>query len=151
MYIAFSHMLTSMAANIREQARRLRGQQQSELQRERELNKYTRNVIGEYEFEKSALFWIALMRISESTVVNVRKGKEHLEETQKTPNPNFLKFVPTAKVVMGASDPVDIPSPEDAYRLSPLARKIFKVTGVTRIFYGKDYISIAKSEETNWN
>ncbi len=72
-------------------------------------------------------------------------------QTQKTPNPNFLKFVPTAKVVMGASDPVDIPSPEDAYRLSPLARKIFKVTGVTRIFYGKDYISIAKSEETNWN
>lgn len=33
-------------------------------------------------------------------------------QTKKTPNPNFLKFLPTAKVVMGAEDPVDIPSPE---------------------------------------
>jgi hypothetical protein len=32
-------------------------------------------------------------------------------QTQKTPNPNFLKFVPTAKIVMGAEDPVDISTP----------------------------------------
>ena len=30
--------------------------------------------------------------------------------THKTPNPNFLKFVPTNKLVMGTADPVDIPS-----------------------------------------
>ena len=46
---------------------------------------------------------------------------------QKTPNPHFLKFVPTSKIVMGEKDPVDITSIEDAYRISPLARRLFKV------------------------
>jgi len=32
-------------------------------------------------------------------------------QTQKTPNPNFLKFVPVSKTVMGAEDPVDIGTP----------------------------------------
>lgn len=72
-------------------------------------------------------------------------------QTQKTPNPNFLKFVPTAKVVMGAEDPVDISTPEQAFQISPLARKLFRVEGVTHVFYGKDYISISKKEESNWN
>ena len=71
--------------------------------------------------------------------------------TKTTPNPNFLKFVPTAKTVMGAGDPIDILSLEDAYTVSPLARRLFKVHGVTRVFYGKDFISISKSETTNWN
>jgi hypothetical protein len=31
-------------------------------------------------------------------------------QTSKTPNPNFLKFIPVSKSVMGASDPVDISS-----------------------------------------
>ncbi len=48
-------------------------------------------------------------------------------QTQKTPNPNFLKFVPTSKIVMGAADPVDISNPEDAYKISPLARRLFKI------------------------
>jgi len=30
--------------------------------------------------------------------------------TQTTPNPHFLKFIPTSKVVMGAGEPVDIPT-----------------------------------------
>lgn len=71
--------------------------------------------------------------------------------TQKTPNPNFLKFVPTAKLVMGVNDPVDIITKEDAYKVSPLARRLFKIDGITRIFYGKDFISIAKKEAVNWN
>lgn len=31
-------------------------------------------------------------------------------QTAKTPNPNFLKFIPTSKIVMGALDPIDIKS-----------------------------------------
>lgn len=72
-------------------------------------------------------------------------------QTKKTPNPNFLKFVPTAKVVMGAQEPIDIPTPEEAYKISPLARRLFRVEGVTHVFYGKDFISISKKEEANWN
>jgi len=67
-------------------------------------------------------------------------------QTQKTPN--FLKF--NNKLVMGSDDPVDIDSPEKAFNVSPLARKLFKVDGVTHVFYGKDYISISKKEESNW-
>ena len=34
--------------------------------------------------------------------------------------------------------------------VSPLARKLFNIDGVSRVFYGKDYISIAKKEEVDW-
>ena len=41
----FTSMLFSMAINIRDQARKLRGQQQSELRRERELKNSTKNIL----------------------------------------------------------------------------------------------------------
>lgn len=72
-------------------------------------------------------------------------------QTQKTPNPNFLKFLPITKVVMGEHEPLDILTIEQANKISPLARKFFKVEGVTQVFYGKDFISIAKEEKCNWN
>jgi hypothetical protein len=45
---------------------------------------------------------------------------------------------------MGSEEPVDIDTPEKAFNVSPLARKIFQVDGITHVFYGKDYISISK-------
>ena len=72
-------------------------------------------------------------------------------QAHKTPNPNFLKFVPTAKIVMGAQDPIDIENETQAYKKSPLAKRLFMINGVTRVFYGKDYISISKTEQSNWN
>ena len=41
-------------------------------------------------------------------------------DTLKTPNPNFLKFVPTGKDVMGNKGSLDIPGPQYA-NISPLA------------------------------
>lgn len=35
--------------------------------------------------------------------------------------------------------------------VSPLAQALFKVQGVTRIFYASDYLSIAKQETANWD
>lgn len=35
--------------------------------------------------------------------------------------------------------------------VSPLARKLFNIDGVKRVFYGKDYISVAKGDEGDWN
>ncbi len=64
--------------------------------------------------------------------------------TKTTPNPHFLKFMPTSKTVMGSEEPIDIPSLQEAYKISPLAKNIFKIDGVTRVFYGKDFISISK-------
>jgi hypothetical protein len=35
--------------------------------------------------------------------------------------------------------------------ISPLARKLFLIEGVTRVFYGKDFISVSKKEEVEWS
>ena len=72
-------------------------------------------------------------------------------QTKTTPNPLFLKFVPTSKLVMGTGDPIDFDTPQKAAQYSPLARRIFRIEGITQVFYGKDHISIGKTEETHWN
>ncbi len=35
--------------------------------------------------------------------------------------------------------------------VSPLARKLFAIDGVKRVFYGRDYISIAKKDDLEWS
>lgn len=72
-------------------------------------------------------------------------------QTKKTPNPDFLQFLPQSHVVMGASDSVDIPDEATAIKVSTLASKLFRVEGVSRVFYGPNYISIGKNEKANWN
>lgn len=63
---------------------------------------------------------------------------------QETPNPNSLKFVPGVEVV--ESGTVDFPSPSHGYR-SPLARQLFRIHGVRGVFYGKDFITVTKSDD----
>jgi hypothetical protein len=70
-------------------------------------------------------------------------------QTKKTPNPNFLKFIPTGKIIMEEGT-MDYSAPRFAYN-SPLALKLFLLDGVNRVFYGKDFISISKNDETDWN
>lgn len=72
-------------------------------------------------------------------------------QTKKTPNPDFLQFLPQSQIVMGANDSVDIPDEDTAIKTSNLARKLFKVEGVKRVFYGPNYISIGKTDKSNWN
>ena len=35
--------------------------------------------------------------------------------------------------------------------ISPLARSLFSIDGITRVFYGKDYITVTKKEDLDWN
>lgn len=72
-------------------------------------------------------------------------------QTKKTPNPDFMQFLPQSKTVMGNSESVDIPNEETAIKTSNLARKLFKIEGVKRIFYGPNYISVGKAEKMGWN
>ena len=65
-------------------------------------------------------------------------------QTKTTPNPNFLKFVPAGKTVMKTGT-MDIAAPRFA-SCSPLARKLFNIDGITRVFYGYDHISVSKKE-----
>lgn len=62
-------------------------------------------------------------------------------QTEATPNPATLKFIPGRPVLPG--DTLDIRTPEDATR-SPLARRLFEIDGVTGVFYGADFIAVTK-------
>ena len=68
-------------------------------------------------------------------------------ETEGTPNPATLKFLP-GRDVMG-SGTADFAGPALAAR-SPLASTLFALPGITRIFLGGDFITVTKSEDTDW-
>jgi len=68
-------------------------------------------------------------------------------QTESTPNPATLKFLPGQTVLeMGTAD---FPSSETA-RKSPLAARIFAVAGVTGVFFGTDFVTVTKAEAVDW-
>lgn len=64
-------------------------------------------------------------------------------QTEATPNPATLKFLP-GRIVMG-SGTLDLRGAEDATR-SPLAQRLFGVSGVSGVFLGSDFITVTKSD-----
>ena len=69
-------------------------------------------------------------------------------QTESTPNPATLKFLPGQTVLdMGTAD---FPNP-DAAGKSPLAARIFGVAGVTGVFFGTDFVTVTKAEATAWD
>ncbi|MEL6264655.1 MAG: NifU family protein, partial [Pseudomonadota bacterium] len=69
-------------------------------------------------------------------------------QTEATPNPQTLKFLPGRAVMQAGS--ADFPSPEGA-SASPLAERLFGVGGVTGVFLGPDFITVTKGAETAWD
>lgn len=65
-------------------------------------------------------------------------------ETQDTPNPRSLKFLP-GKAVLG-SGTLDFPSPSSA-ESSALARNLFDIEGVKSVFFGPDFITLTKADD----
>src|ERR1700752_2202889 len=68
-------------------------------------------------------------------------------QTEGTPNPASLKFLPGREVL--ASGSVDMPDPESASR-SPLAERLFQVEGVAGVFLGGDFITVTKRGDKQW-
>jgi Fe-S cluster biogenesis protein NfuA len=68
-------------------------------------------------------------------------------ETEGTPNPATLKFLP-GRNVMGLST-ADFASPVSAIR-SPLATALFALPGVARVFLGGDFVTITKNDQISW-
>ena len=62
-----------------------------------------------------------------------------LIETESTPNPSTLKFLP-GRIVMDAGTR-DFATPEEA-ETSPLAEAIFDLGDVTGVFFGRDFVSV---------
>jgi Fe-S cluster biogenesis protein NfuA len=70
-----------------------------------------------------------------------------LIETESTPNPATLKFLP-GRTVMDAGTR-DFANPEDA-EASPLADALFSLGDVTGVFFGRDFISVTAAPGVEW-
>jgi Fe-S cluster biogenesis protein NfuA len=69
-------------------------------------------------------------------------------QTESTPNPATLKFLPGQTVLdMGTADFVSA----DAASQSPLAARIFGVSGVTGVFFGNDFVTVTKDDAVDWD
>jgi Fe-S cluster biogenesis protein NfuA len=68
-------------------------------------------------------------------------------QTEQTPNPSTLKFLP-GRVVMdkGTLDFADATTSH----ASPLAKRLFAVEGVERVFFGNDFVTVTKAADKDW-
>lgn len=71
-------------------------------------------------------------------------------QTEETPNPQVLKFIPDGKEVL-KSGSEEFKSQKQASTKSPLATQLFEIRGVSSIFLGKDFISITKNPDFEWD
>ncbi len=69
-------------------------------------------------------------------------------QTEDTPNPETLKFIPG--VVVLNSGTADFPNAQTTEN-SPLAERLFKIDGVSRVFLASDFISVTKETQLDWN
>ena len=73
-------------------------------------------------------------------------------QTQPTPNPDSLKFLPGCEVLGDEFGMVsmDFTAGSENSARSELARKLLAIKSVTRVFFAHDFISITKDDATPW-
>lgn len=76
-------------------------------------------------------------------------------QTESTPNPDALKFLPNHRVLPeGISTPfIEYLNPRSTIappHPSPLAAQLMAIDGVTSVFYGADFITVTKAADANW-
>ncbi|EGC35580.1 hypothetical protein DICPUDRAFT_20344, partial [Dictyostelium purpureum] len=69
-------------------------------------------------------------------------------QTETTPNPDSLKFIPGVEVLSDGQI-MDFPDFKSS-QVSPLANSLFKIEGVNRVFFSSDFISVNKYPEQDW-
>ncbi len=69
-------------------------------------------------------------------------------ETEGTPNPSTLKFLPGQMVMPGVAT-ADFATETQAER-SPLATRLFGLDGVARVFLGTDFVTVSKTDAQDW-
>lgn len=70
-------------------------------------------------------------------------------QTETTPNPETLKFLPGQTVL--PSGVVEFKSADDADKASPLASGLFRLNGVDAVLLGQDFIAVTKSAAKSWD
>ena len=68
-------------------------------------------------------------------------------QTESTPNPATLKFLPGQTVLEQGT--ADFPNPDSATS-SPLAERLFALKGVTGVFLGNDFVTVTKQDSLKW-
>ncbi|MDP2815956.1 MAG: NifU family protein, partial [Rectinemataceae bacterium] len=69
-------------------------------------------------------------------------------QTETTPNPATMKFLPGQDVMPAGT--ANFPD-RDSASASPLAEELFLVEGVKGVFFGTDFVTVTKSQDTDWN
>ena len=68
-------------------------------------------------------------------------------QTEETPNPNTLKFIPGVQVLEEGT--VEFKD-KDSAKVSNLAKLIFVINGIDRVFLASEFLSVTKDNETSW-
>jgi len=68
-------------------------------------------------------------------------------QTETTPNPGVLKFLPGRRLLEAGTREFADPEAAEA---SPLARSLFAIDGVTRVFFGTDFLTVSKAAAQDW-
>ncbi|MDB5455642.1 MAG: Thioredoxin-like protein [Caulobacter sp.] len=68
-------------------------------------------------------------------------------QTETTPNPEVLKFLPGREVLGEGAREFKTPEEGEA---SPLAKALFQLGDVTRVFFGPDFLTVTKAGEAEW-
>jgi len=66
-----------------------------------------------------------------------------------TPNPNTLKYSVNRQLIEKGA--VNFTKKEDAQKRSPLAAQLFEVPGIAGVMLGKDFVTVTKTEEGDWD
>ncbi len=67
-----------------------------------------------------------------------------------TPNPNTLKYSVNRQLLQKRSA-ANFGRKEDAEAHSPLAKKLFGISGISAVMIGKDFVTVTKTEEGDWD
>lgn len=68
-------------------------------------------------------------------------------QTEQTPNPATLKFLPGRAVLERGTR--DFPTVDTAHA-SPLAEELFRIQGVAGVFFGSDFVTVTKDDRFDW-
>ena len=68
-------------------------------------------------------------------------------QTEATPNPATLKFLPGRTVLETGT--LDLREPAEAAQ-SPLAERLFAISGISGVFFGSDFIAVTKDDAGEW-
>ena len=82
------------------------------------------------------------------SIILPKKEENTLFYTERTPNPQVVKFVSEKQIIKGF---LEVKSPEDSRNI-PLTKQLFKdFAEVSEIFINDNYISITKTKEADWD